>query len=264
MLNITRTRDKQREAAAQDRMFSAFERALNRKMYREFTRTSREAAAMYKKTFGSDIAALSVMEEHGNRVYRILVATYTPVIRTMAARVYDAADGVKGTAPGETKDRAGDIDRLVEDYIDTVGLDHSVSIAETSKSHIQRVLSDGANNGLNPVDLAKNVNSALGGTLGRFRSEMIARTEVHSAAMNSSLTAANSLNLTLLKEWIPVEDDRTRESHVEMLSHEAINPDEYFNVNGSQLMYPGDPNGPPEESINCRCIMVYKEKFANV
>ena len=262
MINITNERDKRREAAAQDRMFRSFERTLERQMFREFTRTAREASKRYSQTLGNDLAALAVIEQHQVRVFRIIRATYDPVIRTMAARVFDAADGLKSTAPDEHKDRMGDIDRLVNDYIFSVGLDHSTTIAQTSKKALRRILADGADAGLGEIEIAKNLSKSLGGTLGRFRSEMIARTEVHSSAMSSSLTSANSLNLTLLKEWVPVDDDRTRESHMEMANHPAIDPEQAFNVNGSAMMFPSDPNGAPAESINCRCILIYQEKFA--
>jgi hypothetical protein len=37
---------------------------------------------------------------------------------------------------------------------------------------------------------------------------------------------------------------------------EPIPVDEPFIVGGAELMYPGDPAGPPEETINCRCRSV--------
>ena len=51
------------------------------------------------------------------------------------------------------------------------------------------------------------------------------------------------------KEWISTHDSRTRHSHA-VLDGAIVDQDKKFD-NG--LMYPGDPNGRPEEVWNCRC-----------
>lgn len=67
--------------------------------------------------------------------------------------------------------------------------------------------------------------------------------------------------IIMTKIWMATNDDRTRESHAE-LDGEEVQVDEAFS-NG--LMYPGDPNGEPEEVYNCRCTMVTSIKgFKNV
>lgn len=53
------------------------------------------------------------------------------------------------------------------------------------------------------------------------------------------------------KMWRTMLDERVRESHVR-LEHQVRDIDERFS-NG--LMYPGDPHGPLEEIMNCRCIL---------
>jgi uncharacterized protein with gpF-like domain len=50
-------------------------------------------------------------------------------------------------------------------------------------------------------------------------------------------------------QWIAADDDRTRESHVEV-DREIIRIGDTYS-NG--LQYPGDTSGPIEEWINCRC-----------
>ena len=50
-------------------------------------------------------------------------------------------------------------------------------------------------------------------------------------------------------QWIAADDDRTRESHVEVDREIIRLGDEYSNG----LKYPGDTDGPIEEWINCRC-----------
>jgi uncharacterized protein with gpF-like domain len=54
------------------------------------------------------------------------------------------------------------------------------------------------------------------------------------------------------KEWISVNDRRRRASHA-VLEGQVREVNEPFS-NG--LMFPGDPNGSADETINCRCNIV--------
>ena len=55
--------------------------------------------------------------------------------------------------------------------------------------------------------------------------------------------------------WMTVHDTRVRPSHVEADGQiqELGHP---YHVGKALLAYPGDPAGPPEETINCRCILI--------
>lgn len=64
-----------------------------------------------------------------------------------------------------------------------------------------------------------------------------------------SYARATSDGIILQKEWIATNDSRTRHSHA-VLDGEIVDQDKKFD-NG--LMFPGDPNGRPEEVWNCRC-----------
>lgn len=59
-----------------------------------------------------------------------------------------------------------------------------------------------------------------------------------------------------LKMWASVYlDDRVRPSH--MAAHGQVQPvDETFYVGSTRLMFPCDPNGPIEETANCRCVII--------
>lgn len=86
------------------------------------------------------------------------------------------------------------------------------------------------------------------------RAERIARTET-TGAYNAGALAAFEDERAGVKMWLSTADERTRESHLDA-GGLCIPVDQPFNVGGAQLMMPGDPSGPPEETINCRCTMV--------
>ena len=55
------------------------------------------------------------------------------------------------------------------------------------------------------------------------------------------------------KMWLSARDDRVRDAHA-VIDGEIVRLNEQFS-NG--LMFPGDPAGPPEEIIQCRCNAIY-------
>lgn len=91
------------------------------------------------------------------------------------------------------------------------------------------------------------------------RARTIARTEVVSASNAGSFRQVMDLDPSVRpvgKTWLATEDDRTR------LTHRAANGQNQllastFEVGGANLMYPGDPTGPPDEVINCRCTNLW-------
>ena len=69
-----------------------------------------------------------------------------------------------------------------------------------------------------------------------------------------SYARAEADGIILQKEWIATNDSRTRHSHA-ALDGAIVDQDKKFD-NG--LMFPGDPNGRPEETWNCRCTVAAK------
>lgn len=94
------------------------------------------------------------------------------------------------------------------------------------------------------------------------RSETILRTEMQRAfnlATYSQQQASARDIEGLTKSWMATADGRTRPTHLRAHMRYKNNPipiDEPFQVGSARLMYPCDPNGPPEETINCRCRSV--------
>lgn len=84
-----------------------------------------------------------------------------------------------------------------------------------------------------------------------IRSARTIVTGAENKGRQDSYARAEADGIILQKEWISTNDNRTRHSHA-VLDGAIIDQDKKFD-NG--LMFPGDPNGRPEEVYNCRCTV---------
>ena len=84
----------------------------------------------------------------------------------------------------------------------------------------------------------------------------IARTESLRTANVGMFAATYDNNDIQAYKWVTVMDNATRHSHAEV-DGEIVDKGAYFS-NG--LQYPLDPNGPPEEVCNCRCVAIPLQK----
>lgn len=64
----------------------------------------------------------------------------------------------------------------------------------------------------------------------------------------------------LTKTWNTVDDERVRVSH-RQVDQKVRRADRAFKVGAGSLMFPGDPTGPVEEVINCRCWLEWKPDY---
>lgn len=84
-----------------------------------------------------------------------------------------------------------------------------------------------------------------------IRSARTIVTGAENKGRQDSYARAEADGIILAKEWISTNDSRTRHSHA-VLDGAIVDQDKKFD-NG--LMFPGDPNGRPEEVWNCRCTV---------
>lgn len=94
--------------------------------------------------------------------------------------------------------------------------------------------------------------------ISQSRARMIAQTEMITASNQAAMEAGKSTGLEFRKFWSTSGLENTRETHIgceqESLDRNGLKEDETFQTNG--LLFPGDPSGPPEEVINCRCSIL--------
>lgn len=125
------------------------------------------------------------------------------------------------------------------------------AINTTTREMLRQVLIDAAADDATIAETARSIRGMFN-DMSTARAEVIARTETISAQNGAAIEGYSQSGVVDEKEWLAVMDDATRDSHA-MVDGTTTNLDGLF-ANG--LAFPGDPNGPPEETINCRCAVL--------
>ena len=137
-------------------------------------------------------------------------------------------------------------------------------ITTTTKEDMRKILTKGMQEGWSITQMMNELEK-LGITA--YRAELIARTETTRAANQGALLGAVSTGLMTVKEWISVNDDRTRRIPRDKFDHlhmdgKQVPVDEPFTVPGMSAVdfmeYPGDPNGSAGNVCNCRCTVGFE------
>lgn len=130
-----------------------------------------------------------------------------------------------------------------------------VPISQTTVDHIETVLREAIANGWG-VDRA--VAELEGSDITKRRARMIVRTETVKSTNFAQLAAADNEDYEMEKQWISIEDLRTRRSH----SHNGVDGErqDLDQPYSNGLMHPGDPKGSAAEVINCRCTQGFFAK----
>ncbi|HEX5555086.1 MAG TPA: phage minor head protein [Chitinophagaceae bacterium] len=141
----------------------------------------------------------------------------------------------------------------IKGYFRTFLLNKAVlPITDTTKKHIRGVL-DQANEEGWGVD--KTVREIGDKEISRKRAEVITRTESVRATNLGAMLGAAARGLKLVKRWIAVNDHKTRPDHKYLGGQEVDFEVQFTTPEGFKLMYPGDPNAPAKEVIQCRCVL---------
>jgi hypothetical protein len=112
-----------------------------------------------------------------------------------------------------------------------------------------------------PADLVNKMVTAYKNRALRYRAETIARketiTSLHTAqeqamqqAIGKGAVAANTVTYV----WRTAHDNRVRDTHRAMDGQVKKQGQPFITGGGALLLYPGDPSGPAEEVIGCRCF----------
>lgn len=146
-----------------------------------------------------------------------------------------------------------DID-LAREYLATAQ-NRMVRFSDTLWQVARDQLVEGFEQGESIAELRDRLMASVGITAPR--ASAVARTEVVSASNAGSMSMVEQMGFTGKKSWLATEDARTRPDHV-LADGQTVAIEDSFLVGGAALFFPGDPSGPPEQIINCRCTQTYE------
>lgn len=123
-------------------------------------------------------------------------------------------------------------------------------VNDTVREQVRKQLREGIAVGESADELAGRIRAVYNFT--SYRSKTIARTEA-SSIVNTARSMVMKHEGVERREWMTAGDERVRETHQQENGNEVTGDESYPVTN---LKYPGDPDGEPEEIIRCRCIEV--------
>lgn len=239
-----------------------------------FSAMLKAESALYRKV-------LDLLTQWAARVKRLVFGGSVPDIAAMAAAQPDFAQGVDDLVEIDIREIFHDGSRDYVDDGDPDALARTRSYLAQSKNRlvgvtdrvyasVRREVLKATTEGWSIDELEQGIEHVLGeagADLWEHRARTIARTEAVGAYNAGRFAGFRSLASQLggswEKVWLETHDHRTRRTHREGeggVGGQRVPLGDMFKVGVGLGMYPGDPELPPEEVINCRCsILLVRE-----
>lgn len=209
------------------------------------------------------------VDKDGDRLRNLLSKNYRRIAAVFGEKVFKAMEEAqKSIAVPEIKGPKEEFWGELNRWMSTEAGRKIRHIQDTTKRNIARTIQKGMNEGESHRTIAKRVRKT-----GRIstprRAITIARTETHTASVKSVDTGIKSTRIEMMREWVSARDDRTRSRiRKDRFEHylkfpagpdgEKVAQDGKFTKTGEALDYPGDPAGSAANTVQCRCVLLYK------
>lgn len=240
---------------AQEQEAAAFEQLVDAQLRKVADKTADRLAAD-QPVVAASMVDLTLLTIIGAEWETVVAGELLPVVEqlyTGASVAWTLA--VAGALPGwDTAVVPPVSNAMAADYL-AGARNRLVGIGDDLWANTRTSLLAGFEAGEDIPTLASRVRDAAGVTTPR--ANVIARTEVVGASNRGSFDTARLLGVPMQKVWMATPDDRTRPSHVDA-DRQEVPLDKPFTVGDASLEHPGDWLGPPEEVINCRCVIGYE------
>lgn len=183
--------------------------------------------------------------------------------RTTALDLVGRVSRASGEREGGVIGLTSTQEQWVRNYAAELASDNPAAALERSlrDARFDRAVMKAANSGeAIPADLQAKMVTAYKNRALRYRAETIARketiTSLHTAqemamrqAIGKGVVAADTVSYI----WRIAHDNRVRDSHRPMDGQVRKQGQMFETGGGAFLLYPGDPSGPADEVIGCRC-----------
>jgi phosphoribosyl-dephospho-CoA transferase len=131
-------------------------------------------------------------------------------------------------------------------------------VTQTTIQRVRDVVAAAREEGVGVTEVARRIRSdAFGNDISRSRAQTIARTETVGALNEGEFLAASERGVMQSKRWLSQRDGRVRDSHA------AAENDAWISIDGTfsnGLRYPHEAGAPADETINCRCTLLYSDE----
>jgi len=127
-------------------------------------------------------------------------------------------------------------------------------VNQTTINDLKQQLIAGFQNGESIDEIAERVRDVFNFAT-ESRSRRIARTEIIGATNAGIEDTFKESQVVEYKEWLTARDELVRDAHA-AADGQAVKLNEVFDVGGEALKFPGDPDGSPENIVNCRCTLL--------
>lgn len=241
-------RARARAQRAQLLLVRRMESGLEARMYRLMKRMGDEVAAAVKSRTSYDAVVSKYqkpMQELLVKYYKAVGAKVQPMIEADINKLLNAKKSLMADA----------FWREFNMWSNNQAAREIVMLGATTKLKIGKLITRELAQGASYADVAKTLRDKFP-AFSKVRAKRIARTEMHTALVQSTDTSVKATKIKMEKEWSATLDERTREAH-KQIDGTRIPMEQAFSVGGEPMMRPGDPSGKAKNVINCRCVLLY-------
>jgi len=211
---------------------------------------------------------LGTEADAGEELKTIAHKHLTLAVQRRGQRTMDRIRARRRAQPGRPKAKDDGLfdfnlhDPTVLRFLEQQGARLVVDITRTTREAIRQAVVEGQAAGDSVNEIQRRIEEVFQ-EAATVRSLRIARTEIIGASNFGQLRAMEQSGVVAGKQWLSARDETVRESH--QAADKATDPlrggravalNQPFDIGGIGMQYPGDQSAPPEETVNCRCVVL--------